>query len=809
MRTVALNAEAVISNQVFDPKKVPKTPRPMSNSVGKKRCRNISQRASETKIVVESPRKTDNEHNLEVTGAPSHLNAQQVRGSPRKSAASLNLIQIIPPSEDRADDEEVMAGTGAEEGLDETTRSLLAIEYPDNKMSDYEKESFVAPLGQSSPRNERIIDEKNEANEEDSQMNSSKISDNSTRSRESRRSMSHQNDEFSTQSSQNESLNDSRLDEEVGLECSRSPRDRAKDETTSQSEKTLDEPKLVRNGNESNFPSEKMPRPKKQNTRENQKSKTSEADQNMSSNNDLNTTFESDTSCVQPSVNRPYTVPEYKIEKYNVPELRPKSASAREKSQSKQVSDSVQNFHLPKEVQQRYDIISDEPWGFESYYEPLLPGNYEKLDLDYLATTNAKDWRNSISDLCHPDEVEVETGLLDRLLEIAKQQSATVKLEEELKRRPRYMRPRSSQLSTAASVASAVGTSGGDTYAPATTTSRQTPPAPPSLPRARSALASLSSRFCPECKHIPCSDSCRYQVQQTGASTKVAPLFKRCYLCRQMNCPGSNNCASHQKMKQIHSARYERTKSSTSSKSSAVGSAGSEGRPTNRLLAIEYHHDRSYATSLANQKRLIKMTNKTNRSSSRPKSAGSSSARRNQARQENTLRNQRKEIGVCESGSRSSLNQVDLSNHLADNLDFESAHRPANGGYLPKPPPTGRDILTLEQRLSVLAMPANKLSRCKSSAAPAANNMEIQTFKPRKSKSPRSTDGMWRSSRESRGNSSNGTSIVELLVPRIAVPSQPEPPPVYVSVYRSHNVATGTGRFRGTKRLGGRMTAFT
>merc|ERR1711879_314256 len=145
-------------------------------------------------------------------------------------------------------------------------------------------------------------------------------------------------------------------------------------------------------------------------------------------------------------------------------------------------------------------------------------------------------------------------------------------------------------------------------------------------------------------------------------------------------------------------------------------------------------------------------------------------------------------------GSKCSLNQVNLSSNLADNLNLDSSYRPVTCTYLPKPPPTGRDILSLEQRLAVLSMPVSKISRSKSSSAnPGYPNHGLhstldgsliaQTYRARKSKTPISTDEVTTRgsrkgskfqngnfSRVESGNISNGTSIVELMVPKIALP---------------------------------------
>ena len=808
IKTVALNANSMIPptthNQVFDPRKIPKTPRPLSNAVARKRSKKLSHRLSANKIPVASQNLPAQE-GLEVTGAPTqfsehHSASGTLLESSRKTPTSVSFIKVVPPSEDRGDEDLTKREPN-------DNQSLLAIEFnphPSEPIKDQDQDIVLfepgnfdnqisVPLSQSSPRNltpdyeitldQSINNDKSFEKSERSQSRSGSRMANGPRGQNAHAGFRGQNVD--------DSLNNSKLS---SRSSDKEPAD-VINISIGNAEvylmKVLDVSVNVQEGFKRSFDHHHH------HHHHHQKDGKASNDQN----DEVNTTFGSDTSCVQPSANMSYTIPEYKVEKYKLGENLP----LQDKLVAKSQSDSVPKFKLPKEEKQRYDIISDEPWGFDLYYEPLFPKHLQKLDLENLANLN-RDWRAYVGELLPSED---ESAILDRMLEMAKHQSSTVRLEDELKK-PRYMRPRSSQLSTNSIVNAAAATVNETPTVTRNNSSNGT--------RARSALASISSRFCPECKHTPCSDSCRYQLQPPPApsSHKVAPVFKRCYLCRQMNCPGGQSCTNQRKLKQIHSAKHETKRPSTSLKSTVVGSNQnneSQNNNNNRLLAIEYHSDRNgYTSSLTNQKRLIKLATKHNRSSSRPKSAGSLTTRRAQLREAITYKNDNIEL---DSGSKCSLNQVNLSSSLADNLESDSSYRPVTCTYLPKPPPAGRDILSLEQRLAVLSMPVSKLARSKSSINPDHQNFQqdgnVQTYRTRKSRTPRSIDEVVRHSKQGSKseNGGNGSSIVELLVPRIALPSQPEPPSVYVSVYRSHNLSAYTGRFRGTKRLGGRLTAFT
>ena len=404
---------------------------------------------------------------------------------------------------------------------------------------------------------------------------------------------------------------------------------------------------------------------------------------------DVNTTFSSEQDACSIQVSNTTNIPQYKVEKYNITNIL--EVDSKKKDDPK--FEEFINFRaLPGEDD--YDLISDEPWGFENYYSDFLPAHLANLDFDSLANVN-KDWRFATGNILPSHE---ESSLLDRLLEISKYQVSTVKQEEEQKR-PRYMRPRSSQLSQASSNYIQSGAPQETPIGPQRSTGNP-------VARARSALASLSSRYCTECKQTPCHEACRYYIQPVAS--KPTQVFKRCYLCRQMNCQSAQNCSQLKKIRATQSARTKKTSvPAKTTSATARGSRLDSERPK--------HRSNSGLSTFESQKNLIKYC--TDNQYNRPKSADVSSIGATHP-QYITHRSPISE----DVSSKFSMKQVNLSDDLAEFLETDEGFKNNYPPYLPKPPPGTRELMSLDQKVAALSLPVARLSKPKSALSTLCND---------------------------------------------------------------------------------------
>ena len=479
---------------------------------------------------------------------------------------------------------------------------------------------------------------------------------------------------------------------------------------------------------------------------------------------EVDTTFSSEQDACAIQVSEADTIPQYKVEKYNITN----QLSVDPNKMGHPKFEETSKFRVIS-GENEYNIICDEPWGFENYYPDFLPSHLANLDFDSLASVN-KDWRFATGDILPTQE---ESSLLDRLLEISKYQVSTVRQEEEQKR-PRYMRPRSSQLSQASSnYLQSAGAQENNVF--------QKPSGNP-VTRARSALASLSSRYCTECKQTPCHESCRYYMQPPPKTNQV---FRRCYLCRQMNCQNAQTCSQLKKIRATQSARTK--KNSVTAKTLSVSARG----PRTVDGEKPKHRSNSGLSTFESQKNLVKYC--TESRYNRPKSAEVSSTL---ASQQQYSTSHRAPLTGDETSCKYLMKQVNLSDDLAEFLETDEGFKNNYPPYLPKPPPGSRDLMTLNQKVAALSLPVARLAKPKTALSTVNCGNRVSKGK---SGNPDS----------SASNLDPDKNLVKLLIPRIALPCQPEPPSVYVSVYRSHNLTAHSGRLRGTKRFGGRLTAFT